>query len=163
MQIITRRHEISIGSTGDFKLTDEEATELSSLLSANYEYNNLTELAIKNFTVVYDIPDGRIRFITLMTCLESLFNLGDGQIAHTIARHLALILSANYESFQKNYTSIKKLYNKRNAIVHGGEYKGEIIKDYLDLSDKVRKAIKYCNQPGLTKQGLFEVLNAKGL
>jgi hypothetical protein len=161
-QITSRKHEIAIGSFGDFKLTDEEATELSGILRAKYEYNSLTELAIKNFTVVYDIPDGHIRFITLMTCLESLFNLGKDQIAHTIARHLALILSASKDKFQENYASIKKLYNKRNAIVHGGEYKGDIIQDYLDLSDKVRKAINYCNQPDITKQKLFDELNIKG-
>ena len=75
-QITSRKHEIAIGSFGDFKLTDDEAAELSGLLRPKYEYNSLTELAIKNFNVVYDLPDGRIRFITLMTCLESLFNLG---------------------------------------------------------------------------------------
>jgi hypothetical protein len=161
-QIMSRKHEIAIGSFGDFKLTDEEAIELSGLLNAKYEYNSLTELAIKNFMVVYDIPDGRIRFITLMTCLESLFNLGKDQIAHTIARHLALILAGTKGPFQKNYTSIKKLYNKRNTIVHGGKYKGDIIEDYLDLSDKVRKAIVFCNQPDLTKEKIFEDLNSKG-
>ncbi len=161
-QITSRKHEIAIGSFGDFRLTDEEATELSGILYAKYEYNSLTELAIKNFTVVYDIPDGHIRFITLMTCMESLFNLGKDQIAHTIARHLALIIAETKEQFQKNYTVIKKLYNKRNAIVHGGEYKGDIIQDYLDLSDKVRKAINYCNRPVLTKEKVFEELNAKG-
>ncbi|MDB5157973.1 MAG: hypothetical protein JWR50_2680 [Mucilaginibacter sp.] len=161
-QITSRKHEIAIGSFGDFKVTDEESAELSHSLRAKYEYNSLTELAIKNFTVVYDIPDGHIRFITLMTCLESLFNLGKDQIAHTIARHLALIIAETKEQFQENYASIKKLYNKRNAIVHGGEYKGDIIQDYLDLSDKVRKAINYCNQPDLTKQKLFDELNIKG-
>lgn len=161
-QIASRKHEIAIGSFGDFKLTDEEATELCGRLSAKYECNKLTELTIKNFTVVYDIPDGRIRFITLMTCLESLFNLGKDQIAHTIARHLALIISITKEEFHENYAGIKKLYNKRNAIVHGSEYKGDLMQDYLDLSDKVRKAINYCNQPDLTKQKLFDDLNTKG-
>lgn len=161
-QITSRKHEIAIGSFGDFKLTDDEAAELCTVLSAKYEYNSLTDLAVKNFTVVYDIPDGHIRFITLMTCLESLFNLGKDQIAHTIARHLALIIAETKEQFQENYASIKKLYNKRNAIVHGGEYKGDLMQDYLDLSDKVRKAINYCNQPELTKQKLFDELNIKG-
>lgn len=161
-QITSRKHEIAIGSFGHFRLTDDEVNELSRLLSAKYEYNSLTELAIKNFMVVYDIPDGQIRFITLMTCLESLFNLGKDQIAHTIARHLALIIAETKEQFQENYTNIKKLYNKRNAIVHGGKYKGDVIEDYLDLSDKVRKAINFCNHPDLTKETVFDELNAKG-
>ncbi|HXS36164.1 MAG TPA: hypothetical protein VN721_05650 [Flavipsychrobacter sp.] len=98
-QITARKHEIAIGSFGDFNLTDDEAEELSNLLSAKYECNDLTELAIKNFTVTYDIPDERIRFVTLTTCLESLFNLGKDQIAHTIARHLSLILSTTKDQF----------------------------------------------------------------
>lgn len=161
-QITTRKHEIAIGSFGDFKLTEDEAIELSRLLLPKYECNNLTELAIKNFSVVYNLPDGRIRFITLMTCLESLFNLGKDQIAHTIARHLALIISKTKEDFAENYTSIKKLYNKRNTIIHGGEYKGDLIQDYLDLSNMVRKAIVYCNQSDMTKEKLFGELNSKG-
>lgn len=161
-QIGLRNSGISIGARGDYTLSDDEAEKLSNKLITKYEINELTELAIKNFNVVYDLPDGRIRFITLVTCLESLFNLGKDQIAHTIARHLSIILSNDKDNFQKNYTKIKKLYNKRNSIVHGGEYKGDIIQDYLDLSDKVRTAINYCNISGLTKEKLFEDLNAKG-
>lgn len=161
-QITSRKHQIAIGSFGDFVLTENEAAELSNKIHSKFEHNCLTELAIKNFSVVYDLPDGRIRFITLMTCLESLFNLGKDQIAHTIARHLSLIIATTKSEFLENYNSIKKLYNKRNAIVHGGEYKGDLMQDYLDLSDKVRKAILYCNQPEMTKEKLFEELNSKG-
>ena len=50
----------------------------------------------------------------------------------------------------------------RNSIVHGGEYNGDIINDYLELSDKVRAAIKYCNVHDLTKEKLFEDLNSRG-
>ncbi len=161
-QISLRKREIEIGSRGDYTLTDDEAEQLSKTLVFKYESNALTELASKNFNIVYDVPDGRLIFIMLMTCLESLFNLGKEQIAHTIARHLAVILSDNKEQFKENYTKIKKLYNMRNAIVHGGVYKGDIIEDYLDLSNKVRAAINFCNVPNLTKEKLFEDLNSRG-
>lgn len=161
-QVGLRKTGISLGSRGDYTLTDEEAEKLSHNLIAKYDTNDLTELAIKNFNVVYDLPDGRLRFITLVTCLESLFNLGRDQIAHTVSRHLSIILSDNKEQFQRNYKQIKKLYNTRSSIVHGGEYNGDITKDYLELSDKVRAAIKYCNVSGLTKEKLFEELNTKG-
>jgi hypothetical protein len=161
-QISFRKREIETGSRGDYALTDNEAAQLSKKLIAKYETNKLTELAIKNFSLVYNFPDGLIRFITLMTCLESLFNLGKEQIAHTIARHLSIILSNNKEQFKENYIKIKKLYNSRNSIVHGGDYKGDIIQDYLELSNKVRVAINYCNVPNLTKEILFEDLNSRG-
>jgi len=161
-QISLRKREIEIGAFGDYTLSDEEAERLSGKLVAKYESNTLTELAIKSFSVAYDLPDVQTRFITLVTCLESLFNLGKDQIAHTIARHLSIILSSDKEEFQKNYTELKKLYNKRNAIVHGGEHKGDIIQDYLTLSNKVRAAINYCNVPELTKEELFKELNSRG-
>lgn len=161
-QIGLRKTGISIGSRGDYTLSDKEAEKLSNKLIAKYETNNLTELSIKNFNVVYDLPDVRLRFITLVTCLESLFNFGKDQIAHTISRHLSIILSDNKEQFKENYKQIKKLYNTRSSIVHGGDYTGDIIKDYLELSDKVRIAIKYCNIPNLTKEDLFEDLNSSG-
>ncbi len=161
-EVSMRMHSISPTSRGDYVLSDTEAEELSQTLAYNFEINELTELAIKNFSLVYDIPDGRIRIITLMTCLESLFNLGKDQIAHTIARHLGIILSGNREEFKENYARVKKLYNIRNAIVHGSEYKGDLMEDYLDLSDKVKKAIMHCNKQGLTKQILFDELNIKG-
>jgi len=161
-QIGLRRPEIAIGSAGDYTLSDKEIEELSKRLVAKYELNDLTELAVKNFNTIYDIPDGRIRFITLVTCLESLFNLGKDQIAHTISRHLSLILSANKDEFHENYKRIKKLYNMRNSIVHGGEQKEIKIEDYLEISNKVRAAINYCNIPNMTKEKLFEELNAKG-
>lgn len=161
-QIAFRKREIEIGSKGDYSLTDDEAKQLFNKIIAKYETNQLTELAVKNFSVVYDLPDGRIRFITLMTCLESLFNLGKDQIAHTISRHLSVIVSDNMEQFQENYKKIKKLYNTRNSIVHGGEHKGDIMHDYLELSNKVRSAINYCNVPELTKEKLFEDLNSRG-
>ena len=161
-QVGLRKTGISIGSRGDYTLTDEEAEKLSTKLISKYEKNNLTDLAIQNFTMVYDLPDGRLRFITLVTCLESLFNLGRDQIAHTISRHLSIIISNSEEQFKESYKQIKKLYNMRSSIVHGGEYNGDIIKDYLELSDKVRVAINYCNAPNLTKEKLFEDLNSRG-
>lgn len=161
-QISFRRFEISIGSFGDYILNDVEVDVLSKTLKHNFESNSLTELAVKNFNIVYNLPDGRIRFITLMTCLESLFNQGKEQIAHTIARHLAIILSKNKDEFIENYTRTKKLYNARNAIVHGSEHKGNLVEDYLDLAEKVRKAINYCNKSELSKEGLFAELNTRG-
>lgn len=161
-QVGLRKTGISIGSRGNYTLTDKETEDLSRMIVARYEINNLTELAIKNFNVVYDLPDLRLRFITLITCLESLFNLGKDQIAHTISRHLSIILSDSKEQFIENYKRIKKLYNIRSSIVHGGEYSGDIIKDYLELSDKARAAIKYCNVDFMTKEKLFEDLNARG-
>lgn len=162
-QVGLRKIGLSIGARGNYTLTDDEVVKLSSLLVRKYEVNSLAEIAVKNFNTVYDLPDVRLRFITLVTCLECLFNLGKDQIAHTISRHLSLILSENKTQFKENYKRIKKLYHVRSALVHGGDYKGDIVNDYLEMSDKVREAIKYCNKQGLTKEVLFDDLNSRGV
>ncbi|WP_442591487.1 hypothetical protein ACSBL2_09680 [Pedobacter sp. AW31-3R] len=50
----------------------------------------------------------------------------------------------------------------RNSIVNGGEYKGNLVGDYIDLFDKVRRTINSCNTAGQTKEQLFEQLNLAG-
>jgi len=50
----------------------------------------------------------------------------------------------------------------RKSIVHCREYKGDLVRDYLDRSDKVRAAINYCNNAYLSKEKLLEKLNSKG-
>jgi hypothetical protein len=48
-QISLRKTEISIGSRGDYILSDDDVKSLSKNFQANYKTNSLTELAIKNF------------------------------------------------------------------------------------------------------------------
>lgn len=162
-QVGFRKMNVSIGAKGTYTLNDKEVERLSQKLVVKYEINDLVELAIKNFCIVYDIPDVRLRLITLVTCLESLFNLGKDQISHTVSRHLSILLSNDKNQFKENYKRIKKLYNVRSSMVHGGNYTGNIIEDYLEMSDMVREAILWCNVPGLTKEKLFDDLNSRGV
>lgn len=74
-----------------------------------------------------------------------------------------IILSDSKKEFKENYKRIKKRYNVRSSIVHGGDYTGDLIKDYLELSDKARTAITFCNVHGLIKETFFDDVNSRGL
>lgn len=144
-----------------FTLTGRDIKELSNSFSLEFESNKLTELALSNFNLAYEIPDIKTRYVTLMTCLESLFNLGRDQIAHTVSRHLAIIISDSSKEFEENYYNLKKLYSTRSTIVHGGEVEG--LADITnELFEKVRLAIRFCLSLNESKKELFNRLNLTG-
>jgi len=145
-----------------FSLSESEAEILGQQFTETFSSNPLTELAISNFNLSYDIADIKTKYITLMTCLESLFNQGRDQIAHTVSRHLALIISNSEGEFEVNYSRGKELYKLRSAIVHGDKTKEDLHEATEELQNKVRQAINYCLKIQLNKKQLFDKLNSIG-
>jgi len=146
-----------------YQIVPGDVIAFSSFFNEQFKPNLLTELAFDNFIHSYEIPNAKTKFLTLMICLECLFNFGKDQIAHTVSRHLALILSKDRLEFDQNYKAIKKLYNIRNTIVHGGTPSGDFESLVTDLQQKVRAALLYCLKQSLTKEQLFEHFNSMGI
>lgn len=146
----------------ELKITDEDVSALSKSIADKFVTTPLTELAISNYNLSYEISDLKTRYITLMTCLESLMNLGAHQITHTVSRHLSLIISNSIAEFQINYKRTKELYDIRSSIVHGGKITEDLAKVTSELHDKVRAVINYCLKLNVDKKSLFEKLNAMG-
>lgn len=145
-----------------FSISRGESKKLIQLLNKAIEPNGLNELALLNFEASYSISNPKVRFITLVTSLESLFNFGREQIAHTISRHLSLIISKSKSEFDENYTKIKKLYNKRSSIVHGSSEK-VTTEDLIEIENLVRQALLFSfNNSFNSKKDLFDYLNSKG-
>lgn len=148
-----------------FSIADLELPNLKTHLSKEINSTPLTELAENYFESSYKAVDFRMKFINLVTALESLFNRGKDQISHIIARHLALIVSKDREEFQSNYKRVKKIYGMRSLIVHGQALKSkekQIIGSLDELQNLTRQAILYCLESKKTKEELFAYLNAKG-
>lgn len=144
-------------------LEEEDVKTFCEGFKEHFLVNDLAELALNNFNLSYNISDSKTRFVTLMTCLESLFNRGNEQIAHIIARHLALIISNSEVDFDSNYKQIKKLYRLRSAIVHGDSIKENLGKEMLKLEQLVRIAINHCLMLTCTREELFNKLNQSGI
>ena len=150
-------------------ITDSDIEKLRISFKENFEANKLTDFALTNFNVSYKILDSKIKFVTLMTCLESLLNRGKDQISHIISRHTALIISSNKQDFKTNYKKIRDLYDHRSKIVHGDnnskkpKNQTELENLTSELQNIVRMVINYCLSSGYAdKDDLFNYLNAKG-
>lgn len=146
----------------EYTLSDVDIEALKPKLKPEFKASVTAELALSAFNLSYQILDARTRFITLMTCLESIFNLGKDQITHTVSRHLAIIISNSEEQFSKNYKRIKKLYSLRSSIVHGSDSSSNVQQHLLELENLVRHAINYCQDQNVTKTELFYLLNSSG-
>jgi hypothetical protein len=142
-------------------IDDLKLDEFSNLLKKSFPQDAPYSLALENFNLSYSVVDKRVRFILLITALESIFNFGRDQISHTIARHLSLLISETKESFHENYSKVKKLYNNRSSLVHGS--KKSIEDSEIDLAHKLsQKAICFWINKGCNQKKLFDYFNAKG-
>lgn len=147
-----------------YQIEDNEIEDLLTHLSKEIEESPLIKLSLKNFELSYQIEDVKVKFVTLMTCLETLFNRGNDQISHIVSRHLSLIISQDEATFCVNYKKMKSLYTLRSKIVHGTQLKpkDKIVEEVELLQDLVRKAISYCHSLNKTQDELFDFLNSKG-
>jgi hypothetical protein len=147
----------------EYIITEEDVSAISMLLKTPKEASPLTSLAFESFNLSYSVEDNKLRYVTLMTALESLFNFSTNQIAHTISRHLSILLSGTKEEFEEHYSRMKTLYKYRNFIVHGsGLKKSDLKKEILLLEDYVRKALRETMNIKMDKAELFKCLNSKG-
>ena len=136
--------------------------KFESLYPADPSTFDYIKLAEDNFFLACETSNPKLKYILLMTCLESLFNLGENQISHTISRHLSLIISTDKNDFENNYKRNKQLYNLRNVIVHGGTVKENLTTASSELAQKTRQAIIYCRSNNLDKNKFFQKLNKSG-
>ncbi len=146
----------------EFILNKNEINNFEDFYNQNFSENKLTKFAISNFELSYDVKYENLKFITLMTSLESLFNYNKQLIAHTVSRHLSIIVSNNLDEFNVNYDKFKKLYTLRNDIVHGNIIKENVHKKNIELQSLVREAIIKCSKLAKNKEKLFGILNSKG-
>jgi hypothetical protein len=161
---ITQRFNPAFLSGGGKKyvVSDEDVELFGKLMKTNSKVNKLSELAINNFNLTYQITDLKSKYLNLMICLESLFNVNSIEITHTLSRHLAIIISDNKEEFAKNYIRIKKLYSYRSKLIHGSALNENLALITDELQDLVRRAINYCLRIDKSKDELNSYLNGKG-
>lgn len=143
-------------------IDDAVLSEFKLLYPAEPTNLDYLRLAEDNYFLACETTKLKVKYVLLMTCLESLFNFGRDQIAHTISRHLSLILSNTVSEFNENYKNNKKLYQLRSSIVHGNPIKDDLNKKSVELASKTRKALVYCRNQHLKKEDLFTHLNSMG-
>ncbi|PTB98012.1 hypothetical protein C9994_00195 [Marivirga lumbricoides] len=161
-EILFRTTGLQFIGRSPLKFSDESLIQDPDSYQLDNSKQDYLKLSEEKFNLSYEFHNVSTKYLTLITCLECLFNHGKDQITHTISKHLALILSEKKEDFQKNYQRIKKLYRVRSTITHGSQVKENMHELTNDLREKVRYAIIYCRQLNKSKKELFEYLKEKG-
>jgi len=84
--------------------------------------NTRYKRALLFFNESFDSNKSEIRFINLVSCLESLFNYNltkEESITKRVSSIIAGIFSIFNDKYDEYYDLIKKIYNKRSRYLHG--------------------------------------------
>jgi hypothetical protein len=135
-------------------------------------------LSFNSFLESYNIENEKLKFIMLMVCLESVYNINGKYIKSNISKYAALTIIQDNQGLDKAVEKIQALYELRNFIVHGDnenideneEYKKQLenISQYiLALEEIVRIVLKelLLNKKYSkidSKKKLWDCLNTKG-
>ena len=103
-----------------------------------------------------------IKFICLISGLESLFNIGGPEITKTISRHVAVLLAKDRPEGDNIYKDVKHLYDVRSSIVHARKRVNISEQDLFKLRHYLRESIKKVLPLALEKVELFDLLNKHG-
>ncbi len=124
------------------------------------------QLAFENFELSYLTPTTNLTFLSLMICMEILFNPGEQELSHRISRNAAILLGKDFKESKTIFSEIKKLYTKRSKIVHGtiAREKSKTVnnEDVVKLRNYVRESIKEINIKGKSRDELLEFLDSHG-
>ena len=119
------------------------------------------KLAFENFELSYQAPSNGLSFLTLMICLETLFNPGEGEVRHRIARNVAVALGETTEQSEELYARIKRYYHVRSKMVHSGKTDSLKRDDVPELRELCRVALKGLVEAGMDKGVLMADLNKR--
>jgi len=120
------------------------------------------ELARQYYDTSYESIGAGMRYITLMTGMEVLFNRGKDQIRYTLSRYAAVLLGHTEDDSVRVFRAMKKHYDVRSEIVHTGRAKGATEDAIKDLRGFLRDCIKTLYQIGLVKEQYCDKLDALG-
>ena len=162
---IVQNERRSFVNGNQYVVEESEVQELGCFLNENSITNPLALKAKLYFDQSYRININEVRFIVLITSLESILNVNREQISHTFSRHLALMLTQDRNDFPVIYKKIKKLYNLRSQIIHGASKEIENMEDNInELENYVRKSIVAVNKLEFQNSNdLFEHFNNMGV
>lgn len=155
---------IYIHSEPLYKLENSEIPDLETFIqNTKLPFNeSFLKLAFENFELSYGIQFTNLSFLSLMICLETLFNPGGGELKYRISRNTAVLLGKDYDETKLIFSDIKKFYNKRSKIVHTGKSNIVNKEDLLKLRYYVRESIKEISRIDKKKDELLDILNSCG-
>jgi hypothetical protein len=167
-------------TTSSFALNPESGRSGGTMMSAGglpYETHSFSPDDCDLFKCLMQIPDhgkepyrtaleffeasyratGISRFLMLVTTLEAILNSGKDQIRQTFSGHGALVMAAgDLERFRTCYKLMKKAYDVRSELVHGGAHKSVPPEVMNAVSECARTALVMWISNPIPKQELSE-------
>ncbi len=161
----------------DIQVLKGNDSVLNNLFKKDFKIPEMLELAFSVNNNYFEVKDSNLRFVSIITALESIFNKSSTDpIQHILARHCALLVSKNQEQFRSNFKLLKELYSVRSSIVHGETNKKKLDKIKNEMPMHLAKANfifksvlrellnqSFTPQFALNKEMLFEKLNVEGI
>jgi hypothetical protein len=151
-------------SPESYTLKDSEVPDLQKfILNTKLPFNeSFLQLAFENFELSYQTHNQNMSFLSLMISLETLLGSGGSEKTYRISRNAAVLLGKDKDESEIIFSDIKKLYNLRSEIVHGGKSNIIHTEDLLKLRHYIRESIKEINKVDKSKDELLDVLNSCG-
>lgn len=157
--------EYPIADRTPFTLTPEEVPKAQSFIE-KYSLplkEPSTQLAFRSFDLSYEIHDQALTLLSLMIAMEVLLHPGDrDELKYRICRNAGVLLGQDLSKGEAVYTEMRRLYDKRSALVHAGDQSSVARHDVLKLRQYVREAIKEAMNSRMSKDELLKTLNACG-
>lgn len=102
-------------------------------------------------------PEHR-EFLSLMTSLEAMFNIGEAELKYRIARSMAVLLGSDLEESDEIFDAIKKAYDIRSRLIHTGNT--DRLKELWvwSLRGRVNEALRKLIELNVDKTALSELL-----
>lgn len=133
-----------------------------------FETNSEIDTIIGTYNINLSIPNVKIAFLNLVTCLESLLVSTNFELTYQISRGVAVLLSDNKEDGNKLFSKMKKLYEIRSKIVHNSiwdvdkYYKTYDIDPFEDLKEVFVLSFREFIKLNISKSELIKLINENG-
>jgi len=137
----------------DYVLTTEEVSGFQLFWKDmdNYEIieinnNHNLNLGLTRFNSSYTKTSVEDKFLDLIIAYETLFSKKDDSgdsISHKLALRYARFISNDFTKRGCEYGEMKKLYIKRNKLVHGDSKEKLKINDFENLDHHIRNALRF--------------------
>jgi len=159
---VSRNKFYILKSTSDsiVKTTNFSRSELRIVRSIFQKYTRDSESNTRQYLNIYDKRNSRMsrlfylihltrstkniatKIVNYASCFETLFSTTNFEVAHQIAERVAFLLEAAGNKRRTVYQDLKKAYNFRSRIIHGGSLKENELSELESLIIKIDKNLR---------------------
>jgi len=108
-------------SFNKFHLKEEDLDAIIDLFKFKLPFKvKEINLAFDNYEDSFETDNRSLSFLSLMMAMESLFNLGRGELRYRISRNCAVLLGKDLDDSIEIFKDIKEIYDTRSDLVHSG-------------------------------------------